>query len=295
MAIQKEQETGYWAAKPIPEVIYVGDINKESSPYHLHINAPLLGEMYKEELGMTSDKVARTKVAVIGKGGRDYHNPLEFFRDLPGHKMAYGTSSLFYDSQGRHRAAIYPENIIGKVKKAREALIRFSKVANSEPSILNSISESLSRQTIKSDSKMLFTTQRLMSYIKEVDQERLIKFMDRMLPSVAERFVLSVLSHEGEHVAEAWRNRFYQSKVLGFPLAVGMTAGLSANEMAKYLDFDDTVRLMFTSLTAASYTLVAYRLTGEEKRAERVVEELRSKYRWADVVTFKVNRPWDKL
>lgn len=215
MAIQREREIGYWAAKPIPEVIYVGDINKESSPYHLHINAPLLGELFKEELGMTSEKVSRTKVAVYGKGGWNYHSPLEVLRDFSTRRIALGSSSLFYDSQGRHRAVIFTDNIVRGVKKARNAFVDFSERAKREPSILNTISEKVARRSTDSQANSLLITKRLLGYLKETDRDRLNKFLDKLLPTAVERYALAVLSHEGKHVSESWKDRLFLVKELG--------------------------------------------------------------------------------
>src|SRR3972149_1085829 len=280
-------KTGENQPRFYPDIVYKGNLNKESSPYSLHIDVPLLADLMREGFSFSDEQIVKTKIAFIGIGGRDYHGPLEYFHtDLFSNILVLpGGVSTFPDNKGKQRVVIFPDNILADLEAARVKIVNISRNAKND-----GISAKKEKRTSKELSEY-FNTNRLVDYSKRAGPDRVTRFVDKIFPVVAKRLILYNLGYELSILA----SRRGTSRVSLFTreaaaITLGLGPGFTAKIFLELVGEEQISGGVSMAITAISYYMFRRQLDYEDSNG-RLAMDFATDSKWGKIVSFKLNRP----
>lgn len=277
---------------PMPQIDYVGDINKETSPFFVHLEPALVAKLFSEELGMTFDQIEKTRVVVSGKGGRDYHNLLEAPRDFFTTRLTWGSTSLSRDKDGKTRIRVNADNVIWYFKNLRNTLLDFSDGFENGEFLGTRATEDWAKKYTKE----FFRTGRILRYLGKVGRSRASVFLETHLSYVVSRTILGVLAHEAKHVYDIKKDRFLLLKATTATLVGSQLVSRGTGYVAQELGASDPmIAMVRLGSSAVSGFLILYSFSSIERSANEVEQGVRDNYNWDEVVNLRLNKRWEDL
>lgn len=285
----------------VPRVTYLGDINKENSPYSLYINAPLFGQLLQEEFGMTPEQIEKLDIAVVGRGGKvKPHGLLDTLREkLP---PRVSNVSQTRNAFGRRRITIYPQTYYESLINMREVFLRYSRYSKNDWEEFGGWGmkaiKSVNNLFVSHYAKDFFVTKRLLPYLSQAEPERSEKFLEKLIPKAMRRKFLGLLAHEGKHAADTEKEKHALLKKLGMLTGAMITIDLGISALFNTLEVKDPAGFKFVCAAvpltiAATLGIVYYLPPGSERDAILAEKAVKKKYRWLDCVKFQVNERQD--
>lgn len=280
----------------VPRVTYLGNINKENSPYSLYINGPLFGQLLQEEFGLTLKQIEKLDIVVVGRGGKDRN----VFDDVA------GKVSLLRGASGRRKIWVYPEVYYRGLIRMRKTFLRYSRKDWEKFKWRRRVVRLIDTKRASNYAKEFLVTKRFLPYLNQVSTARSEEFLDKLISNVMGRKFLELLVHEAKHIVDLKKGKFL---FLTYPLKIGVMVGsMIAIDLgvlaslvglgAKESELSDLwiggSLGLATVLGGTTFYWMRDNLPPVSERAAKIVaKEVKNKYRWSECVKFQINEKQD--